>query len=227
MGTYLCPDNMKWRIALARGLWHIKLFFMRNHKLVQLFFPLELKSVGWCTENVVLSETYSHKEEPHSFCKSVCYLTSDLKIKWLKAVPFSSSCPFSLSAACTHQYPKLFFTFIFMFSLMKCNCELIFFSCWPRTAAADQHHDVCWYIPAGWWQALWNKLGKTLHIFGVNPTTPHALYTVVSSWNLCAVRKIGRKYISCGYTWYPRSTYEIHLCFKGSDRLSWLKSICY
>lgn len=129
-------------------------------------------------------------------------LTSDLKIKWLKAVPFSNSFPFALSAICTHQYPKLVFTFIFMFSFIKCNCELIFFSCWPRTAAAEWHHDVCWC----WCWVITGlvKWGKILHIFCVNPTTPRDLYTVVSSCNLSGVRKIRIKPMSCGYAWYPK-----------------------
>lgn len=47
----------------------------------------------------------------------------------------------------------------------------------PADQGQQQQTDImmCADADAGWYQALSSKLGKTLHIFCVNPTTPHAL----------------------------------------------------
>jgi len=65
------------------------------------------------------------------------------------------------------------------------------------------------------------------YLFCVLTPPQHLPDTVASSRNLSGGKEIGRKQISCGYMWYPRSTSEIHICFEGSDLSSWLKSSCY
>lgn len=111
-----------------------------------------------------------HPRRNHSILHIyVLFGLMSLNIKWLKAVHSSSSHPLPLVQHTHTSASKVFFTFIFMFSLMRCNCEPRLFFMLTKNSIS-RLCEVWQCIPAGWQQSLWNQLGKTLPILCVNPT---------------------------------------------------------